>query len=223
MRRTFRWQTESEAPCGKMASTRIFSVLTSGKQDHQVVRLHLQPKSQTRSYLYQACPKASRRGPSEQSYSYGNVEECRVFSSNAKVRYRNKEEAKWVADVMNDNIPEGLAEPIKVDFNPPPPRIPEKAHPMEGKGKGKGKDKGKDKGKNRYNPYNPIEALQHGMVFKKTKMCTFHEKGMCEKGSNCTYAHGPEELGTPVENDLVIAANTKYQYRQQRAASGGWR
>lgn len=158
--------------------------------------------------------------------SYGNVEECRVFSTNAKVRYRLPEEAKWVADVMNENIPEGLAEPIVVSFTPPPAQIPQKPQ-MDGKGKGKGKDKGKDKGKggkgkDRYNPYNPIEAVQNGMIFKKTKMCTFHEKGMCEKGNNCTYAHGPEELGTAVEKDLVIAANTKYQHRQQKAAWGKW-
>eukprot|EP00930_Biecheleria_cincta_P096130 TRINITY_DN87_c1_g1_i4.p1 TRINITY_DN87_c1_g1~~TRINITY_DN87_c1_g1_i4.p1 ORF type:complete len:500 (-),score=111.68 TRINITY_DN87_c1_g1_i4:290-1789(-) len=162
--------------------------------------------------------------------SYGFVEECRVFSTNAKVRYRSKEEAKWVADVMNENIPEGLTEPIKVSFTPPPAPDPQKAALMEGagelshkgKGKGKGKDKGKDKGKNRYTPYaNPIEAVQNGMIFRKTKMCMFFEKGECEKGSNCTYAHGPEELGTAVEKDLVIAANAKHQYRQQRAASHG--
>jgi len=143
--------------------------------------------------------------------SYGNVEECRVFSTNAKVRYRLKEEAKWVAEVMNENIPEGLAEPIKVSFTPPAPEVRQK-EPMDKGEKGclGDKGKGKGKGKSRPGPYDAIQDIQAGRVFKKTKMCTFFEQNMCEKGANCTYAHGVEELGTAVSTDLAIAANAKH-------------
>jgi len=40
----------------------------------------------------------------------------------------------------------------------------------------------------------------------KMKMCTyFLEKGECQRGSACTFAHGPEEIGTKVD-DTVAAA-----------------
>lgn len=34
----------------------------------------------------------------------------------------------------------------------------------------------------------------YSMQFYKTKLCPFHERGMCRSGSLCTYAHGEEEL-----------------------------
>jgi len=34
-----------------------------------------------------------------------------------------------------------------------------------------------------------------GQNFKKSKICTRHEAGWCEKGDSCTFAHGQEQLG----------------------------
>jgi len=72
----------------------------------------------------------------------------------AMIRFQSVEEAQWIVENLNGNIPQGLSDPVKVRFADTPAQ---KAEKMGGwgedkgfdKGYGKGKDKGygKDKGK----------------------------------------------------------------------------
>eukprot|EP00811_Abedinium_folium_P001278 NODE_11168_length_1303_cov_6.784864.p1 GENE.NODE_11168_length_1303_cov_6.784864~~NODE_11168_length_1303_cov_6.784864.p1 ORF type:complete len:356 (+),score=50.25 NODE_11168_length_1303_cov_6.784864:146-1213(+) len=38
------------------------------------------------------------------------------------------------------------------------------------------------------------ETVREGTIYKRTRICVYYESGTCRHGSNCTYAHGREEL-----------------------------
>merc|ERR1740138_470442 len=68
--------------------------------------------------------------------AYGTIQQARLMPGQGKnaalIRFGSQDEAVWVRDNLNGNIPQGLATPIGVKYANPP-----------GSGKGKGKDGGK--------------------------------------------------------------------------------
>jgi len=46
-------------------------------------------------------------------------------------------------------------------------------------------------------PLGAITSLNGGMTVKRT-VCRFWQQGLCERGEDCTFAHGEGEIGTPV-------------------------
>jgi RNA recognition motif-containing protein len=60
--------------------------------------------------------------------AYGDITSVKVFGRSAFVKFATVDEAKWIQENLNGNMPEGLTEPIEVKFSPE---------------KGKGKDAGK--------------------------------------------------------------------------------
>ncbi|CEM01534.1 unnamed protein product [Vitrella brassicaformis CCMP3155] len=48
----------------------------------------------------------------------------------------------------------------------------------------------------------------------KTQVCTFHQKGQCTKGKDCTYAHGPKDLMRPGSHHHRHHAAPDYDHRK---------
>merc|ERR1712060_952215 len=84
--------------------------------------------------------------------TYGTVTWSKVFDGKGKptkaaiVEFGDIEEAKWVVENLNGNIPQGLSTPVQVAFKAA----------KKGKGFGKGKDFGKGKG---FSPYEGGKSL----------------------------------------------------------------
>merc|ERR1719217_1234282 len=80
--------------------------------------------------------------------AYGNITQCKVMASQpgrkaaAMVRFSTVDEAKWIVDNLNGNIPQGLTEPVNCSY----------AVDKSAKGGDKGAGKGWDGGKG-YTPY----------------------------------------------------------------------
>jgi len=76
--------------------------------------------------------------------SYGTVVSSKALKDGktAMVRYSSVEEAQWVVDNVNGNIPQGITTPVQVKFAAPPPSF----SPKGGKGAGAW-DSGKGGGK----------------------------------------------------------------------------
>lgn len=89
---------------------------------------------------------------------FGVVKQCRVLNANpgkpdvaALVRMGDLNQAKWLVENLNGNIPQGMSVPITVRFAD---NRAEKARALEGPGYGKAFGKGF--GGNRFNPYETI-------------------------------------------------------------------
>lgn len=130
---------------------------------------------------------------------YGTVKETTVLpvapGKNAAASFvimETVEQAQWIVDNLNGNIPEGLTSPVTVVFATP------RANRFDG-GKGM-KGKGMMKGMMNF------MSMMMGMGGKgygpspyknnyKTVMCKFYEQqGWCSRGNSCTFAHGVHEL-----------------------------
>eukprot|EP00747_Dinoflagellata_sp_TGD_P138157 gnl/TRDRNA2_/TRDRNA2_175757_c0_seq15.p1 gnl/TRDRNA2_/TRDRNA2_175757_c0~~gnl/TRDRNA2_/TRDRNA2_175757_c0_seq15.p1 ORF type:complete len:152 (+),score=26.26 gnl/TRDRNA2_/TRDRNA2_175757_c0_seq15:138-593(+) len=53
--------------------------------------------------------------------AYGTVASCKVLPSKtnnspALVRFESADDAKWVVDILNNNVPEGLTTPVEIKF-----------------------------------------------------------------------------------------------------------
>eukprot|EP00931_Biecheleriopsis_adriatica_P119281 TRINITY_DN94520_c0_g1_i1.p1 TRINITY_DN94520_c0_g1~~TRINITY_DN94520_c0_g1_i1.p1 ORF type:complete len:217 (+),score=56.67 TRINITY_DN94520_c0_g1_i1:75-725(+) len=154
---------------------------------------------------------------------YGTVSSCKVLpvaqgktAAAAYLVMATVDEARWVVQNINNNVPQGLAAPIEVEFAMP---REQRAGGFDKGGKGgmkgmmsmfgmmdammggpyggwggwggfgKGKGMG-GKGKGGGGGGGP--AAWSGI---KTRMCWHMEStGTCQKGSACTFAHSPEEI-----------------------------
>lgn len=68
--------------------------------------------------------------------SYGTIQQCKVLEkgTSALVRFQNIDEAKWIVEHVNGNIPQGLNTPVQVRYANPP------GSKWKGDGKGGGYD-----------------------------------------------------------------------------------
>eukprot|EP00747_Dinoflagellata_sp_TGD_P060126 gnl/TRDRNA2_/TRDRNA2_151887_c0_seq3.p1 gnl/TRDRNA2_/TRDRNA2_151887_c0~~gnl/TRDRNA2_/TRDRNA2_151887_c0_seq3.p1 ORF type:complete len:404 (+),score=46.01 gnl/TRDRNA2_/TRDRNA2_151887_c0_seq3:60-1271(+) len=113
------------------------------------------------------------------------------------VRFGTVAEAMWIVENLNGNIAQGLERPIMVKF----------ASPSGGKGKDELSDSGKGlwgkaagKGNDRAAPYGDGGGGGGGGggPGTKTRLCTyFLQRGFCQSGASCTFAHGEHEIGMP--------------------------
>lgn len=113
------------------------------------------------------------------------------------------EDAKWIVEHVNGNVPQNLTDPVNVVFATP------KSDRSGGKGMGMGMKGGWKGGemdmmnmmwmmKGFFNKgYGKGGGGPDPSVTKyKTVLCTFFEsQGFCQRGDACTFAHGPGELG----------------------------
>lgn len=83
--------------------------------------------------------------------AYGNITTCRLLPPNpmksgsaCMVRFAAIDEAKWIVENLNGNIPQGLTDPVEVKFAVSRDQM---------KGKDGGKGFGKDFGKDGWGPY----------------------------------------------------------------------
>eukprot|EP00927_Polykrikos_kofoidii_P068669 TRINITY_DN639_c0_g1_i1.p1 TRINITY_DN639_c0_g1~~TRINITY_DN639_c0_g1_i1.p1 ORF type:complete len:259 (+),score=34.79 TRINITY_DN639_c0_g1_i1:55-777(+) len=78
--------------------------------------------------------------------AYGNVTHCKTLNPSqhgkaaALLEFETQEEATWILDNVNGNIPQGLTEPVVVKYK-------------ESSGKGGGSKSGSSQGGNRWEPY----------------------------------------------------------------------
>ncbi|CAE7593981.1 ZFP36L1, partial [Symbiodinium pilosum] len=138
---------------------------------------------------------------------YGTVKEANILpikegkqAAAAFIIMNTVEDAKWIVENVNGNVPQGLTEKVSAIFATPKDQR---------KGGGKGKMKGMEammgmmammmgmgggwgggwkggwgKGGGSYNP------AKH-----KTVLCRmFEADGVCPRGESCTFAHGAHEL-----------------------------
>ncbi|CAE7606558.1 SXL [Symbiodinium pilosum] len=119
------------------------------------------------------------------------------------------EDAKWVVEHVNGNVPQGLSNPVTVVFATPKIQRPGGKEKMMMKGMGKGKG------------MPPEMMAMMGMMMSmmgkggggwggswgkggghvhppgkyKTMLCRdFEATGQCSRGESCTFAHGPADL-----------------------------
>eukprot|EP00747_Dinoflagellata_sp_TGD_P220260 gnl/TRDRNA2_/TRDRNA2_92256_c0_seq1.p1 gnl/TRDRNA2_/TRDRNA2_92256_c0~~gnl/TRDRNA2_/TRDRNA2_92256_c0_seq1.p1 ORF type:complete len:371 (+),score=75.26 gnl/TRDRNA2_/TRDRNA2_92256_c0_seq1:49-1161(+) len=127
--------------------------------------------------------------------AYGTVLSTKVLASlagspAALVRFSSPDEATWIINNLNGNIPMGLQAPINVKL------ADNGTGPSNG---GFGKAMGKGDGF-RAAPYGGGSGGGGGSGAGRTKtvLCNFFEAtGNCRNGAACTFAHGVQELGMP--------------------------
>mmetsp|Transcript_89655 Transcript_89655/g.231364 ORF Transcript_89655/g.231364 Transcript_89655/m.231364 type:complete len:238 (+) Transcript_89655:110-823(+) len=101
--------------------------------------------------------------------AYGNISQAKLLPSQGRcgalVRFASVDEATWVVENLNGNIPQGLTDAISVRYAPP---LGDKGKGKGGKDFGKGFDKGGGGGKDRWSPYDNKGAPKGGGASIKT-------------------------------------------------------